>query len=163
MKCLMFQKINDDLRESLRSGDAFRVGVLRLLISALHNREIEKRGKGMDTELKEEEILEVLNREAKKRRESAQIFESNNRIDLAEKEKKELEILSVYLPQMMSVEEVEKSVEEILKKIDLGTEKNFGKIMGEVMKELKGKADASLVSETLKKEWRVINDYTNSN
>lgn len=146
----LHQKIQDDLKESLKSGDSFRTGTLRLLISALHNKEIEKKGKGQDTELKDEDVIEILNREAKKRKEAFQVYSQNNRSELADKEKKELGIIEGYLPAKLSDEETEKIVSAVLERMP--EEKNFGKIMGEAMKELKGKADAGVVGEIIKKK-----------
>ena len=146
------QQINNNLKEALKSGDSFRVGVLRMLNSSLHNREIEKKGKGQEPILNDDDVIEVLGREAKKRKESAEIYTKGNRSDLAEKEKKELEIIRVYLPPEVNAEEIEKIVAEVVAKSETKDIQAFGKIMGEAMKQLKGRADASLVGEMIKQK-----------
>ena len=148
------QQINNNLKEALKSGDSFKVGVLRMLNSSLHNREIEKKGKGQEPVLNDDDVIEVLSREAKKRKESADIYLKGNRPDLANKEKQELEIIQIYLPPELSAEEIEKIVAEVVAKSEIKDIKAFGKIMGEAMKQLKGRADAGKVSEIVKKYLR---------
>jgi len=99
----------------------------------------------------EEEVIEILVKEAKKRKEAAEIYNKGGRNDLAEKEKKELEIVQKYLPEQLSEIEVEKIVKTVVEKSGVKNIKEFGRLMGEVMKELKGKADAKLVGEIIKK------------
>lgn len=148
------QTISDDLKNALKSGDSFKVGILRLLLSALHNKEIEKRGKGEKSELseEEEEVIEVLMKESKKRKEAIEIYLKGGRQDLADKEAKELEIVKIYLPEQLSEAEVEKITLKAIEKIGAENQKDFGKAMAEAMKELKGKADALKVSEIIKKK-----------
>jgi len=124
---------------------------LRMVLSSLHNKEIEKKGKGQEPKLTEEETIEVLMSEAKKRKESIEAYLKGNRSDLADKEKKELEIITIYLPKQLSEEEIKKIVQETIQKIGAQSEKDFGKVMGLLMKELKGKADTKLVSQIVKK------------
>lgn len=141
------QKINGDLKVALKSGDQLVLDVLRLLNSAFVNKSIEKRGKKLPEELTEDEVLEILNREVKKRREAAELYRKGNRQDLAEKEERETMIIQKYLPAQLGREEVEKKIEDILSKTGV---KEFGLAMREVLKELKGKADAKLISEIIK-------------
>ncbi len=147
----LHQKIQDDLTSALKAGDGFRVGVLRMLSSSLHNRSIEKKGKGQDTELTDEEALEILGREAKKRKEAAELYEKGGRSDLSAKEKQEFILVKAYLPEEVGDEEIGKVIEGVLANMGKVTQKEFGKVMGEVMKQLKGRADASAVSALVKK------------
>ncbi len=145
------QKLSEDLKEAMKAGKEFETGVLRMLLSSLHNKEIEKKGKGGEPELSDEEIIEVLSKEAKKRKEAAEMFNNAGRAELAEKELKELELIKKYLPEQVSLEEIEKIVKAAVEKTGAKTVKEFGKVMAEAMKDLKGKADASSVSEAAKK------------
>ena len=147
----LHKKIQDDLTSALKAGDGFRVGVLRMLSSSLHNRSIEKKGKGQDTELTDEEALEILGREAKKRKEAAELYEKGGRSDLSAKEKQEFILVKAYLPEDVGDEEIGKVIEGVLANMGKVTQKEFGKVMGEVMKQLKGRADASAVSALVKK------------
>ena len=141
------KKISDDLKSALKSGDQLRLGVLRMINSALQNKKIEK---GRDAVLTDEEALQVLSKEAKKRKESIIAFENGGRPELAAGEKNELVIIEEYLPKQMSREDAVKEVERILAGI---TDKSkFGLVMKEVMKELKGKVDAAIITEIIKEK-----------
>ncbi len=125
---------------------------LRLLSSALQNRAIEKKGKGESEVLTDEDVLEIIRREVKRRKDAALLYMQGARPDLAAQEEKELKVLGAYLPALMSEEEVIKSIDAILADMGPVDTKEFGKIMGVVMKELKGKADATLVTKILKEK-----------
>ena len=148
---MLKQLIFSDIKDFMKSGDQNKVGVLRLVLSAIKNKEIEMKPKLGDAEIPEDVVLAVMMAEAKKRKEAIEIFKQGGRNDLAEKEKMELAIIQSYLPQQLSREEVEKEIEKILGvNPSVG---NFGLAMKEVMKVLKGKADGSLVGEILKKKF----------
>lgn len=147
---LLLDKINSNLKEFLKAGKSFEAGVLRLVISAVKNKEIEKRGKGLEAGLSDEEIIEVLSKEAKKRKEAMDVYTKGGRPELAQKEADELVLIKNYLPEELNREEIEKVVEVAIKNIGATGQKEFGKVMGEAMKELKGKADTSTVSEIIK-------------
>lgn len=142
-KMSLKQKLSEDIKIAMKSADPLTVGVLRMVISNVKNKEIEKK----ISEAPDEDVMAVLLNEAKKRRESIEIFEKNNRADLANKEKAELVIIQKYLPKQMSEAEVEAAVDVIIKKTGL---KEFGPLMKEVSKELKGKADGQLVAKIVK-------------
>lgn len=155
---MLNQKIFEDLKEAMKASKEFETGLLRMLLSSLHNKEIEKKGKGGEPVLSDEEVIEVLSKEAKKRKEAAEMFNNAGRGELAEKEIKELELIKKYLPEQISSEEIEKVVKAVIertvkdpegKQVPYGA--RFGKVMAEAMKDLKGKADASSVSEAIKK------------
>ena len=146
------EKITSNLREAMKAGQSFEAGVFRMLLSSFHNKEIEKKGKGEPIEISDEEAVELLTREAKKRKESIQAYEKGDRQELAEKEKRELAIIKKYLPEELGREEIEKVVLAVIEKTGVKDIKDFGKAMGEAMKELKGRADASIVGEILKEK-----------
>ncbi|MDP3999037.1 MAG: GatB/YqeY domain-containing protein [bacterium] len=141
------QKLKEDLKNAMKAGDSARVGVFRMLNSALQNRRIEK---GKDAVLSDEEVMEVLRREQKKRKESVEAFEKGGRPELAENEKSELAIIEIYLPKQMSREEIAAAVEKIMS--GLADKSNAGLVMKAVMQELKGKADGKLISEIVKEK-----------
>lgn len=152
---MLHQKITIDLKVALKSGDSFRTNTLRFLLSSLHNKEIEKKGKGLEPTLSDDEVIEVLSREAKKRKEAIEAYKKGNRTDLAQKETKELEIIEKYLPEQLTEEEIEKIVKTAIEKTGAKDVKDFGRLMGEAMKELKGKADAILVGEMIKNKLKI--------
>jgi hypothetical protein len=148
----LYQKISDDLKEALKNHDELKVSTLRLLLTSFHNKEIEKKSKEKDQKLTEEEIIEILMSEAKKRKEAIEVYLKGNRADLADKENKELNFIQSYLPQQMTETEIRNFVQTKIKELGVNSIKDFGKTMGILMKELKGKADASLVNKILKEE-----------
>jgi uncharacterized protein YqeY len=154
---MLHQKIVDDLKAVLKSGDSFRTNTLRFLLSSLHNKEIEKKGRGLEPTLSDDEAIEVLSREAKKRKEASEAYKKGNRKDLAQKETKELEIIEKYLPEQLTEEEIKKTVKTAIEKVGAKEIKDFGRVMAETMKALKGKADASLVSEIVKSKLKIQN------
>lgn len=148
---MLHQKITDNLKSAMKAGQEFETGVFRMLLASLHNKEIEKKGKGLKPTLSDDEVIEVLTRESKKRKEAIEAYKKGNRTDLVQKETKELEIIEKYLPEQLNAEEIEKIIKAAIEKTSSREIKDFGKVMAEAMKELRGKADASLVSEILKK------------
>lgn len=152
----MLEEINKDLINALKEKDEFKINTLRLLLNALKNKAIEKRAKSEESLTLDEE-LDVLVKEANKRKEAIEFYKKGNREDLALKEKKELEIIEQYLPKQLSEAEVKdfilEKVKEFKKKEEfniLDKNKNFGKLMGVLAKELKGRADNQLISRLLK-------------
>ena len=144
------QQINNDLKQAMRNKETETVSVLRMVVSAIKNKEIAVR-KGGDVSLTDEQIIEVLTSEMKKRKDSITAYKQGDRHDLADKEEKEIKIIEKYLPKQMSDEEIENVVKEI---VDLMGEvgiKDFGKVMGQAMARVKGKADGGKVSEVVKR------------
>ncbi len=143
------EKIGDDLKAAMKSGDKLRLETLRTVRAALMEKEIERRGTGKP--MTPEDELGVLTGAAKKRRESIELFQKGGRADLVEQETKELAIIQEYLPKQMSAEEVAATVRTIIAQAGATGPGDFGKVMPLVMKELKGKADGKLVQETVRK------------
>lgn len=144
------EKISSDLKEAMKSGDTQKRDTLRLLDSAIKNSEIEK--KKREEGLGDEEVLEVVMRAVKQRQDSVEQFEKGGRPELAEQEKKEIEILSIYLPEQLSKESVQEVVREIIAQAGAVSAADFGKIMGQAMAKLKGQADGNVVKEVVKEE-----------
>jgi len=147
------EKIKLNLNSSLKEKKTLAVSVLRQLLAAILNKEKEKRFKTKeekDVQLTDEEVIEVISSEVKKRRESILEFEKGKRQDLVEKEKKELEILEKYLPEQLSEEEIRKLTKEAIEKTDAREIKNMGKVMAELMPKVKGRAEGALVSKIVK-------------
>ena len=141
---MLQQKIRMDMENAMRARDPLKVDTLRMLISAITN-EVKKGGRMLVEGLPDEEVITLIRREVKKRKEAFDAYVAAARAELAEKEQKESAILSAYLPALMSEEDVRKVAEQ--KKADLGItdKKEAGVLMGRVMKELSGKADGAVV------------------
>lgn len=147
---MLRDQLQQDLKESMFAKDEIRTSTIRLVISALKYFEIQKGGAGYAAT--DEEILEVISKEAKKRKESLVIYQENNRQDLIDKEQKELDILQKYLPEQMGEEEVKALVIEAIQQTGATTQADMGKVMGNLMSKVKGKADGSLVSKIVREE-----------
>jgi uncharacterized protein len=140
------EKINEDLKKSMKAQDAFRTETLRSIRA-----EILKMDKsGMNREMNEEEEMQLVLRQAKMRKESIEMFSQAGRNDLVEKESKQLEIIQEYLPKQLTREEAEKIISDIIKSTGADSDKDMGIVMGPVMKVLKGKFDGKLIQEIVK-------------
>jgi len=139
-------KINADLTSAMKNQDAVRTETLRSIRA-----EILKMDKsGLNREMTEDEEIQLLTRQVKMRKESIEMFEANNRNDLADKEKKQLDIISEYLPKPLSREEAEAIINSVIADLGTVTEKDFGKVMSASMKSLKGKIDGKIIQEIVK-------------
>ncbi len=140
------EQINNDLKTAMKSGDRTRLETLRLLRA--HMIELSKRGEGKD--ITPDEELSVLMSAIKKRKEAIELYEKGGRMDLVQKERAELDVISSYLPKQLSAEEAAAIIQRII--VDAGalSAKDFGKVMPLAMKELKGKIDGKTVQELVK-------------
>lgn len=145
------ESILDDLKTAMKQKNADRLRVLRSLKAKMLEKEISERKDG-ESELSDEQIVEVLMKAAKQRKESIDQFEEGGRDDLVEKEKMELEIIEEFLPEMMDEDEVRAEVQVQIKKLGATGMQDMGKVMGVMMGQLKDKADGSLVSRVVKEE-----------
>jgi|SRR6056297_306027 len=143
--------ILDELKSAMKQKKADRLRVLRSLKAKILEKEISER-KGGESELSDEQVIEVLMKAAKQRKESIDQFEEGGRDDLVEKEKMELEIIEEFLPEMMDEDEVRSAVREQIDAMGASTMQDMGKVMGVMMGKLKGKAEGSLVSRIVKEE-----------
>lgn len=167
---LLKQKIQSDSTDALKKGEQLKLSVLRMLLAGVATKEKEKRYKISnekpdlkeqelikESELTEEQMIETISSEIKKRKDAIVLYKQGNRPELVEKEQKEMEVLKKYLPEQLSKEELEKLVRESIAKIkgemkDPST--SSGQVMGKVMADLnpkiKGKADGGQVSRIVK-------------
>uniref|UniRef100_A0A7C3RMT8 GatB/YqeY domain-containing protein n=1 Tax=Dictyoglomus thermophilum TaxID=14 RepID=A0A7C3RMT8_DICTH len=149
---MLYEKITKDYMTALKNKDNFRAEVLSTLRSAIKYREIELREKGK--ELDDGEVLEVIKKELKKRREAIEMYNQGGRLDLAEKEERELKILEEYVPAELSDEELRIKIKEIIEKVGATNIKDMGKVMKEAISGLKGLAEGErirkIVEELLK-------------
>lgn len=135
------QKLNEDLREALRSHDENRKTAIRLALSSVHNAEI-----AAGTELDDAGVINVLAKEARQRRESIEEFRKGNRQDLVDKEQAELDVLTAYLPQQLSRPEIEAEARKVIARVGAAGPRDKGKVMPVIMNELRGKADGAEVN-----------------
>ncbi len=139
------ERIQKDFMEAFKAKEAEKTLVFKMLQAAIKNAEIEKKG-----ELGEEETVQIVSKEAKKRKDAIEAYEKGGRGEQAEKEKKELEILSAYLPEQMPEEEIRNLVREAVEKSGAADIKEIGKVMAILMPQVKGKADGALVNKIVR-------------
>ena len=138
-------RINDDVKAAMRGGDARRRDALRLLLSALKQREVDER-----KELADADVVTVIDKMIKQRRESIVQFEKGGRQDLARNEQFEIGVFQAYMPQAMSDAEIEAAIAEALAATGAKAPSDMGKVMGVLKGKLAGKADMSKVSSLVK-------------
>lgn len=145
------ETILDDLKSAMKNKEADRLRVLRSLKAKILEKEISER-KGGEAEITDEQVIEVLMKAAKQRKESIEQYEKGGRDDLADNEKQELELIESYLPEMMSEDEVREAARKKIEQLGASDMSDMGKVMGALMGELKGKAEGSVVSKVVKEE-----------
>lgn len=141
------EQLQADMKTAMRDGDAERRDTLRMVISAAQVAAKDKRAP-----LTDEEAQEIVTREVKKRRESIEAFQSADRPDLADKERAEIDILTPYLPEQLSEHEVRVLVREAIAATGATSQRDMGRVMGQLMPKVKGRADGKLVSGLVNEE-----------
>ncbi len=140
----LLEQLESDLKEASRMRDELRLSVLRMLKAALKNQEIE-----VGHDLSMPEVLAVLQKEAKKRQDSAKAYTEANRPELAAQEESEAKMIESYLPDQLSDEQLDKIISEVLSETGISTKAEMGKAMSQVMPKVAGRADGKRVSERL--------------
>ncbi|OPH58577.1 aspartyl-tRNA amidotransferase [Paenibacillus ferrarius] len=135
-------RLNEDMKQAMKSQDKFKLSVIRMVRSTIKNQEID-----LKRALDDNEVLDVLTREIKQRKDSLQEFTKAGRDDLAEGLKAELVILAEYMPQQLSEEEVKAIVQQTIQQIGASSKADMGKVMTALMPQVKGRADGKLINQ----------------
>ncbi len=141
------QRITDDMKAAMKGGDKARLGVIRLILAALKQIEVDER-----IELDDTRVLAILDKMVKQRRDSIAQYESAGRTELAEQEQFEIGIIQDYLPQQLSEEEIAALIDEALAATGASSMKDMGKLMGWLKPKLQGRADMGAVSASIKQK-----------
>ena len=141
----LLDTIQSDMYAAMKSGDKHKTGTLRVALSKLKDKKIEKR-----EDLSDVEALKIIQNLVKQRKEAADIYKENGRNDLMENENAELEILNVYLPQMMSEDDLRVLVKKVVEETGASGLSDIGKVMPEVMKQSAGKADGKMAQSIVR-------------
>jgi uncharacterized protein YqeY len=139
------EKLVEEMKRAMKSNDKLRLSTIRMIRSALKNKEIELRKK-----LEDEEVIKVIQVMMRKGEESVEQFQTGGRVDLVEKEKKEIEILKSFLPQPLSQEEILNIIDQSIQETQASSPKDIGKVMKSVMPKIGGKADGKLINQLVK-------------
>ena len=138
-------RINNDLKEAMKNKDSFRLGVIRMVKGAM---QLEKQNPR--AELTDDDVIKVISKQIKMRKEAIKEFESAGREDLVLQNKNELEILNAYMPEQLSIEELNKIIDKVFEEVKPTSVKDMGIIMKSLSPLVKGKADMSLVNQIIK-------------
>jgi hypothetical protein len=138
-------RVQHDLQQAMKAGDKLRVSTLRLLRAAIKNREIARRGA-----LDEAEVLEVVTLATKQRRETIQLAREHGREDIAQQEEHELAILLSYLPEPLSLADLQQRIDAAVQEVGATSPKDLGRVMKAVMSDLKGRVDGNTVNRLVR-------------
>ncbi len=143
----LIEEIDDELKDAMRARDAERRDTLRLILNALKNSE-----KELQRPLSEDEELQVLQRERKRRVEAAEAFRGGGREERAEAEERELDVLEEFMPEPLSEDEVEEIVDDVIAEVGATSMADLGRVMADVMPQIAGRADGSQVSQIVREK-----------
>jgi uncharacterized protein YqeY len=139
------ERLVEEMKQAMKSDDKLRLSTIRMIRSGVKNKEIELRKK-----LEDEEIVRVIQVMVRKGEESIEQFQTGGRMDLVEKEKREIEILKSFLPQPLGQEEILKIIDQSIRETQASSLKDIGKVMKSVMPKIGGKADGKLINQLVK-------------
>jgi len=148
---MLRERLNDTLKEALKSQDKRGVSTVRLILAALKDRDIAARGRGQSEGLTDDEILELLHKMVKQRRESILAYENAGRDDLVRQEQEEIDVIQRFLPQMMDETETEAAVESTLQDLQADSIKDMGRVMASLKQRFAGKMDFAKASGMVKR------------
>jgi len=138
------ERLNDDMKQAMKNQDKFRLTTIRMVRAAVKNLEID-----LKRPLEDEEVLEIVGREIKQRKDSLQEFQKAGRDDLTKDVAAEIDIISVYLPIQLTEEEIKAIVEQTIQETGASSKAEMGKVMSALMPKVKGRADGKLVNQTV--------------
>jgi len=139
------ERLLEEMKQAMKSNDKLRLSTIRMIRSALKNKEIELR-----KSLEDEEVAKVIQAMVRKGEESVEQFQIGGRTDLVDKEKKEIEILKSFLPQPLSQEEILQIIDQSIQETQASSPKDIGRVMKSVMPKIGGKADGKLINQLVK-------------
>lgn len=139
------ERINNDLKEAMKSKDSFRLSVIRMVKGAMQLAKPNPR-----EELTDDDVITVISKQIKMRNDSIKEFEAANRSDLVEQNKREIEVLNTYMPKQLSEEELTEIIDKVFEEVKPTSQKDMGLIMKNISPLVKGKADMSLVNKLVK-------------
>jgi len=146
----LLEQVDSDLKDAMRAKDTARLGVLRMLKSALKYSAIEK--SGPEAQLDDAEAIQVIRKQVKQRQDSIESFEKGGRPELAAKEKEELAILESYLPQGLSADELSKVVSETIREVGATSKAQMGAVMKALQSKVAGRADGKALSQEVQRQ-----------
>jgi len=143
----MKKQLIEDMKKYMKEKNKLALNTVKMVNAEIKKQEIDKQ-----KELTDEEVISVIEKQIKNRKDSVEQYRNAGREDLADQESKEIEVLMKYLPEQLSKEEIEKIVDEVIEEVGAKTKSDFGKVMGKIMPKVKGKADGNMIKKVVQKK-----------
>ena len=148
---MLRNKFKNNLQDAMKAKDSIKVSTLRLILAAIKDRDIAYRSKGKEEIIPDSVILEILAKMVKQRIETAKLYEKAGRIELADSEKKEIDVINAFMPKMLTKEELDTIIEESIISIDAKSLRDLGKVISKIKENYSGRCDFADVSQIIRK------------
>jgi hypothetical protein len=147
---LLRNRFKNDLLSAMKSKDTIKVSTLRLILAAIKDRDLESRSKGTGDEVSDSVVLEILSKMVKQRVETSKVYEGAGRFELADTEKKETNVINDYMPKMLTVDELDKVIDDAIDHIKATSLRDLGKVISKIKEDYSGRCDFADVSQMIR-------------
>jgi uncharacterized protein YqeY len=147
---LLRNRFKNDLLSAMKSKDTIKVSTLRLILAAIKDRDLESRSKGTGDEVLDSVVLEILSKMVKQRVETSKVYEGAGRFELADTEKKEINVINDYMPKMLTVDELDKVIDDAIDHIKATSLRDLGKVISKIKEDYSGRCDFADVSQMIR-------------
>jgi uncharacterized protein YqeY len=147
---LLRNRFKNDLLSAMKSKDTIKVSTLRLILAAIKDRDLESRSKGTGGEVSDSVVLEILSKMVKQRLETSKVYEGAGRFELADTEKKETNVINDYMPKMLTVDELDKVIDDAIDHIKATSLRDLGKVISKIKEDYSGRCDFADVSQMIR-------------
>ena len=147
---MLRNRFKNDLLSAMKSKDTIKVSTLRLILAAIKDRDLESRSKGTGGEVSDSVVLEILSKMVKQRLETSKVYEGAGRFELADTEKKEMNVINDYMPKMLTVDELDKVIDDAIDHIKATSLRDLGKVISKIKEDYSGRCDFADVSQMIR-------------
>ncbi|MDB9971986.1 GatB/YqeY domain-containing protein [Alphaproteobacteria bacterium] len=147
---MLRNRFKNDLLTAMKSKDTIKVSTLRLILAAIKDRDLESRSKGTGDEVSDSVVLEILSKMVKQRLETSKVYEGAGRFELADTEKKEMNVINDYMPKMLTVDELDKVIDDAIDHIKATSLRDLGKVISKIKEDYSGRCDFADVSQMIR-------------
>jgi len=147
---LLRNRFKNDLLSAMKSKDTIKVSTLRLILAAIKDRDLESRSKGTGDEVSDSVVLDILSKMVKQRLETSKVYEGAGRFELADTEKKEINVINDYMPKMLTVDELDKVIDDTIDHIKATSLRDLGKVISKIKEDYSGRCDFADVSQMIR-------------
>ena len=147
---MLRNRFKNDLLSAMKSKDTIKVSTLRLILAAIKDRDLESRSKGTGDEVSDSVVLEILSKMVKQRAETSKVYEGAGRFELADTEKKEMNVINDYMPKMLTVDELDKVIDDAIDHIKATSLRDLGKVISKIKEDYSGRCDFADVSQMIR-------------